>query len=67
MPLMLGALYDALRAGNVPDEQARKAAEEAAGYENRLASVETRLAVLTALVSTNLAITTAIAVKLFLH
>ena len=30
---MLGQLYDALRAGNVPDEKARAAAEEVANYE----------------------------------
>jgi hypothetical protein len=38
---MLGALYDALRhAPPVPDEVARKAAEEVASYENRLAKIE---------------------------
>ena len=33
MALMLGQLYDALRAGNVPDDKARAAAEEVANYE----------------------------------
>jgi hypothetical protein len=32
MALMLGQLYDALRAGNVPDDKARAAAEEVASY-----------------------------------
>jgi hypothetical protein len=32
MPLMLGKLYDALKAANVPDK-AREAAEEVATYE----------------------------------
>jgi hypothetical protein len=32
MALMLGQLYDALRAGNVPDDKARAAAEEVANY-----------------------------------
>jgi hypothetical protein len=33
MALMLGRLYDALRAANVPDDKARDAAEEVANYE----------------------------------
>ena len=33
---MLGQLYDALRAGNVPDDKARAAAEEVANYEGEL-------------------------------
>jgi hypothetical protein len=42
---MMAKLYDALRAGNVPDDKARAAAEEAAGYENRAAKIETDLAI----------------------
>jgi hypothetical protein len=46
MTLRLGALHDAL--SNPGDQElARKAAEEVAGYENRLASIESRLTVLT--------------------
>lgn len=37
MALMLGQLYDALRAGNVPD--ARAAAEEVANYEGELSKL----------------------------
>ena len=33
---MLGQLYDALRAGNVPDDKARAATEEVANYEGEL-------------------------------
>jgi hypothetical protein len=36
MALMLGQLYDALRAGNVPDDKARAAAEEVANHEGEL-------------------------------
>jgi hypothetical protein len=36
MALMLGQLYDALRAGNVPEDKARAAAEEVANYEGEL-------------------------------
>ena len=38
MALMLGQLYDALRAGNVPDK-ARAAAEEVANYEGEIAKL----------------------------
>ena len=57
MALMMGKLNDALRAGSVPDEKAREAAEEVAGYETRLSGVETRLAVLTWMVGTNIVLT----------
>jgi hypothetical protein len=40
MPMMLGRLYAALRRANVPEEEAREASEEAAGYETRLTKVE---------------------------
>jgi hypothetical protein len=46
MAMMLGKLYAALRAGNVPDDMAREAAEEGAKYEKldaRLARIETEL------------------------
>ena len=36
MALMLGQLYDALRAANVPDDKARAAAEEVASYRGGL-------------------------------
>jgi hypothetical protein len=36
LALMPGQLYDALRAGNVPDDKARAAAEEVANYEGEL-------------------------------
>lgn len=36
MALMLGQLYEALKAGNVPDDKARAAAEEVANYEGEL-------------------------------
>jgi hypothetical protein len=40
MALMLGKLYDALRAGGVPDDKAREAAEEVATYEKDLAEIK---------------------------
>jgi hypothetical protein len=40
VPLMLGQLYAALRTANVPDDQARAAAEEVAGFEFRIGRIE---------------------------
>jgi hypothetical protein len=65
MPLMMGRLYSALRAADVPDDKAREAAEEVAAYENRIASIEGRLTLLTWMVAFNLAMSAAILVKLF--
>ena len=39
MAPMLGQLDDALRAGNVPDDKARAAAEEVANYEGEIAKL----------------------------
>jgi hypothetical protein len=39
MALMLGQLYDALRAGNVPDDKARAPAEEVSNYEGELSKL----------------------------
>lgn len=56
MALQLGALRDALLSAGVPADKADKAAEEVASYENRLAQIETRLSVLTWMVTTNIAL-----------
>jgi hypothetical protein len=56
MALQLGALRDALISAGAPADKADKAAEEAASYENRIAGIETRLAVLTWMVGTNIAV-----------
>jgi hypothetical protein len=56
MPVMMSKLYAALRAGNVPDDKAQEAAEEVAGFENRLASVDARLLLLTWMTGANTAI-----------
>lgn len=57
MALMLGSLRDALVAAGAPDDKASKAAEEVAGYENRLAKIETDVALLKWMVGTNVVIT----------
>ena len=41
MATMIAELYDAMKAAGAPDDQARKAAEVVAGYENRFARLET--------------------------
>ena len=56
MALQLGALRDALLSAGAPPNEANKAAEEVAGYENRLAAIETRLTVLTWMVGTHVAL-----------
>ncbi len=67
MALRLGALEDAFLAANVPPEKAAKAAEELANYESRLASVDTRLSLLSWMVTFNLALSVAIMFRVFTH
>jgi hypothetical protein len=55
MAIMMAKLYDALRAGNVPDDKAREAAEEAAGYESRAANIESTLRLHTWILTANTA------------
>ena len=65
MALQLGALRDALLDAGASQEKADKAAEELAAYENRLAGIETRLAVLTWMIGFNLVMTLAILWRVF--
>ena len=67
MPMMMEKLYDALRAGNVPDDKARAAATEAADFDNRLAAVESDLRLLKWMVGFNLAGTLAILARLLVQ
>jgi hypothetical protein len=67
MALRLGALRDALvDAGDEP-EKANKVAEELADYENRPASIDTRLSVLTWMAGTNLVLTLGVLWRLLGH
>lgn len=43
---MMGNLYDALRHAHVPDDVARKAAEEVAGYDAAIAALRRDIEVL---------------------
>jgi hypothetical protein len=67
MAVMMGKLYAALRAGNVPEQQAVEAAEEIAGYEHELSKIKADLMLLKWMVGTNFAATLAVLFKLFIH
>jgi hypothetical protein len=58
MALRMGALYDALRTGQgISEEAAKQAAEEVASYDNRMAALDARTAVLTWMVGALIALT----------
>lgn len=57
MALRMGALYDALRAGSVPEDSARAAAEEVANYDARIAGIDAKVSILTWMVATNITLT----------
>jgi hypothetical protein len=65
MAVMLSKTYDALIAAGAPDDKARAAAEELAGYESRFAKIETNLAVLKWMVGVNLAASLSLVIKAF--
>jgi hypothetical protein len=46
MALILDSLYDALKAAGAPEEQARAAVRDVAGYDNRLNRIERDMALL---------------------
>jgi hypothetical protein len=58
---------DALIDAGAKQEKAHKAAEELAGYENRLANIDTRLTLLTWMVGTNIVVTLGVLWRLLAH
>ena len=64
MALMLSKIYDALRAAGAPDDMAREAAEEIAGFEDRLTGIESDLKLLKWMLGFNLALSMAVAALL---
>lgn len=56
--------YDALRDAGASDEKARAAAEEIAGFENRLASLDAGMRLLKWMVGINLTATVSILLRL---
>jgi hypothetical protein len=65
MALMLGKLYDALRAGGVPDGKAREAAEEVAADEKDLAEIKSDVRLLKWITGTTLAGVLALVLRVF--
>jgi hypothetical protein len=65
MALMLGKLYDALRAGGVPDDKAREAAEEVATYEKDLTEIKSNVRPLKWITGTTLAGVLALVIRVF--
>jgi hypothetical protein len=65
MAVMLSKTYDALIAAGAPDDKARAAAEELAGYESRFSKIETDLAVLKWMMGVNLAASLSLVIKAF--
>lgn len=65
MALMLSKTYDALVAAGAPEDKARAAAEELAGYESRFAKIETDLAVLKWMVGIVIAGVASLIIKAF--
>jgi hypothetical protein len=65
MAPMLGKLYDALRAGGVPDDKAREAAEEVATYEKDLSEIKSDVHLLKWITGTTLAGVLALVIQAF--
>lgn len=66
MAIMMGRLYAALRAGDVPEPAAREAAEEVAGFENRLSDVTATQRLHTWILTFNTAMLVALVARVFL-
>ena len=56
MALVLSKTYDAFKAAGAPDDKAREAAEEIAGFEDRLHGVESDVKLVKWMVGFNLAL-----------
>jgi hypothetical protein len=65
MALMLGKLYDALRAAGAPEDKAREAAEEVATFDKDLAEIKSDVRVLKWISGTTLAGVIALVVRNF--
>jgi hypothetical protein len=62
---MLSKTYDALIAAGAPEDKARAAAEELAGYEARFAKIETDLTVLKWMMGVQIAGMASLVIKAF--
>jgi hypothetical protein len=71
MPLRMGSLYDALLAAHVPEDQARKASEEVAGFDRdaialrgEMAALRSEMAVIKWMLGTNILLTVGVLSRL---
>jgi hypothetical protein len=62
---MLSKTYDALIAAGAPEDKAREAAEELAGYEARFAKIESDLTVLKWMMGVQIAGIVSLVIKTF--
>ena len=62
MAMMLSKTYEALKEAGASDKKAREAAEEIAGFENRLATIEADIKLLKRMAGVNLAFSMAVLV-----
>lgn len=65
MAVMLSRTYEALIAAGAPEDKARAAAEELAGYEARFAKIETDLTVLKWMMGVQIAGVASLVIKTF--
>jgi hypothetical protein len=65
MAIMMGKLYAALRAANVPDREATEAPEEVAAFETRISNISADVRLLQWMGGFNIALSVAILLKLF--
>ena len=65
MAVMLSKTYAAFKAAGAPDAIAREAAEEIAGFENRLSAIESDVKLLKWMVGTNIVLTFGVLLRLF--
>jgi hypothetical protein len=65
MAVMLSKTYDALVAAGAPEDKARAAAEELAGYESRFVKIETVLAVIKRMLGVVVAGVASLVIKAF--
>ena len=65
MAVMLSKTYDALLAAGAPEDKARAAAEELAGYESRFVKIETVLAVIKRMLGVVIAGVASLVIKAF--
>jgi hypothetical protein len=66
MAVMLSNLYDALRAGDVPDDKAKAAAEEVADFKDGIADIKSTQRLHTWILTFNTAMVVALVGKVFL-